>query len=284
MIDAQHDAGVTWVLFGGSTGEAHCLGNKEWEDLMRYGVEKCHSLGMKAVIGSGTNSTSTSIERTKFAVSLKVDACMLVCPYYNKPTQRMIIAHFSTICERFPNIGFMLYNVPGRTGVDLLTKSVVTVCNQNKNIIALKEATNDLVKYKELRDTVPPTVALYTGEDTLFYKAITTCGFHGVVSVVSNVVPSLMVKVYKNHEEEGEKDMDSMQHLIQCMSLECNPVSVKYAASKIYSCSPGVRLPLLEASPNTRDYIDQVLEEMLLVVAPNKLIKSDENQEDITMK
>jgi len=285
MIYGQYKAGVTWILFGGSTGEPHCLSEDEWKELIRFGVSWCHQFGMKAIVNTGTNSTEKSIEKTKYAVSVKSDACMLVCPYYNKPTKRMMINHFSHICQQFPEIGFMIYNVPSRTGVDLTVDTAAVICTQNRNIIALKEATDDIEKYKELRAKLPSTVGLYTGEDLLFYEAISQCGFHGVVSVASNIIPKPMIEVHEAYKKRCNEQIDQERKsgiikFMDIISLECNPVAVKYAASKVYKTSFYVRQPLLEATISTQDTINKAFEILPACVTAAENCEI-ENQEDV---
>jgi len=281
IIEKQKEANIKWICLSGSTAETHCLTDDEWKELIEFGVKHCHENGIKVLVGTGTNCTQTTIERTTFAQEHKADACMLGCPYYNKPTQRMLEAHFNVICTGFPDMAFMLCNNPGRTGVDLNVETAVKITMQNTNVIGLKEATTDMAKYMMLRSKLPSKVACYTGEDRLLFTAIAECGFNGGMSVMSNAIPQELNNVIKllsiGDKDEAQIIYARLEPLIFSMAVEPNPIPIKYICSKVFGCSASLRLPLLAAERSTMTLIDDVLNKLHISYLDGN---TDENLED----
>eukprot|EP00915_Cephaloidophora_sp_WS-2016_P000822 GHVH01001094.1.p1 GENE.GHVH01001094.1~~GHVH01001094.1.p1 ORF type:complete len:302 (+),score=33.01 GHVH01001094.1:114-1019(+) len=263
LIVNQHKAGIRCLLIGGSTGEPHCLDDTERKALIRFSVKNCHDLKLKCIIGTGTNCTRQSIELTKMAQSEGADAVMLTCPYYNKPSQRMIVNHFTQICQSCPDLPVLLYNVPSRTGVDILAPAAIECANKISNVIGYKEATADVEKYKILRDGFPSRVALYSGEDLCLVDGIKKSGCHGIVSVASNVVPNQMVQIHKlcvdGKFADAQNKLNLLAPLINTLFSESSPVPVKYVSSKLFRHSPMVRSPLMPASSDTINMLDTIL-------------------------
>ena len=208
------------------------------------------------IAGTGANSTSEAIELTQEAKSLGADACLLVTPYYNKPTQEGLYQHFKLIAETV-DIDQLLYNVPGRTAVDMSVDTTLRLA-EIENIIGIKDATGDLSVIKQLVERCPEDFLLLTGDDATALDFI-LCGGHGGISVTANIVPKELQKVYLS-AMSGQSDLakelnKKLESLHEHLFLEANPIPVKWALHKMGKCHKGIRLPLLVLSKEYQSVI-----------------------------
>ncbi len=243
------------IIAVGTTGESATLDHAEHTKVIARIVELAN--GRVPVIGgTGANSTSEAIDLTKAAKDVGVNACLLVTPYYNKPTQEGLYRHYKAIAEAV-DVPQVLYNVPGRTACDMLPETVARLAGI-PNIIGIKEATGDLDRIKALLDQCGPEFEVYSGEDWLAVKTI-LAGGRGVISVTANVAPAQMhdmcMRALEGDAEGAGRIDDSLQPLHKALFLESNPIPVKWAVSQLGLMEPGIRLPL---TPLSEKFHDQV--------------------------
>jgi 4-hydroxy-tetrahydrodipicolinate synthase len=265
LIDFHIDAGTSSIVSVGTTGESATVGVKEHLKIIKHTIEYA-ARRIPIIAGTGANSTSEAIELTQEAKNLGADACLLVTPYYNKPTQEGLFQHFKLIAESV-DIDQILYNVPGRTAVNM---SVETTARLSKisNIIGIKDATGDLAVIKELVKSCPEDFLLLTGDDATAVDFL-LLGGHGGISVTANVTPKELQKVYMTaiagNADLAKKANKELINLHQNLFVESNPIPVKWALYKMGMCSKGIRLPLIELSSEFRPLIENDLKELNLI-------------------
>ena len=265
LIDFHIDAGTTSIVSVGTTGESATIGIVEHLHVIEHTIEYA-AKRIPVIAGTGANSTSEAIELTQEAKSLGADACLLVTPYYNKPTQEGLYQHFKLIAETV-DIDQLLYNVPGRTAVDMSVDTTVRLA-EIENIIGIKDATGDLSVIKQLVERCPENFLLLTGDDATALDFI-LCGGHGGISVTANVVPKELQKVYLS-AMSGQSDLakelnKKLESLHEHLFLEANPIPVKWALHKMGKCHKGIRLPLLVLSKEYQSVILTDLEKLGLL-------------------
>jgi len=265
LIDFHIDAGTSSIVSVGTTGESATLGVKEHLKIIDHTV-KYAAKRIPIIAGTGANSTSEAIELTQEALNLGVDACLLVTPYYNKPTQEGLFQHFKLIAESV-NINQILYNVPGRTAVDMSVE-IISRLSEIPNIIGIKDATGDLSVIKQLVAKCPEDFLLLTGDDATAVDFL-IMGGHGGISVTANIVPKELQKVYLlaiSGQSELAKDLNTrLEGLHKNLFLEANPIPVKWALNQMGKCAKGIRLPLLTLSKEYQLTLINDLKELGLV-------------------
>ena len=265
LIDFHIDAGTSSIVSVGTTGESATVGVKEHLKIIKHTIEYA-ARRIPIIAGTGANSTSEAIELTQEAKNLGADACLLVTPYYNKPTQEGLFQHFKLIADSV-DIDQILYNVPGRTAVDMSVETTVRL-SEISNIIGIKDATWDLTIIRDLVKSCPEDFLLLTGDDATALDFL-LLGGHGGISVTANVTPKELQKVYMT-AIAGNADLarqvnKKLTNLHQNLFLESNPIPVKWALHKMGMCSKGIRLPLLELSSEFRPVIENDLKELNLI-------------------
>ena len=244
LIDFHVDSGSNGLVIAGTTGEAATLTRAEHIMLIEKAVEL--SAGRIPIIaGTGSNSTDQTLDLSQSVSSFNIDACLIVVPYYNKPTQEGIYKHFSVIADNLDK-PVMMYNVPGRTVADMLPETVVRL-SENKNIIGIKEATGDIKRLKVIRELASSDFLLFSGDDFTLYPFIKEGG-HGVITVSGNVAPAQVAKLCRlategQYEEAITLD-NSLQALNSALFVESNPIPVKWAVSQMGLMEECIRLPL----------------------------------------
>jgi len=249
------------IILSGSTGESATLTPDEHQDLIAYGV-KVAAGRLPIIAGSGTNSTLTTIKLTQHAKKAGANACLLVTPYYNKPTQDGLYKHFKTVAE-YADIPIILYNVPGRTGCDLLPETVERLAEIPK-IIGIKEATGKLDRALEISKRCGPHFAIYSGDDATGLDLILN-GAHGVISVTANVAP---LKMFEMCEAalNGDKTVahalnQELLGLHQKLFVESNPIPAKWALHQMGLIPEGIRLPLTPLSSCYHQEVNQAMQQ-----------------------
>ena len=265
LLDFHIAAGTSSIVSVGTTGESATIGIPEHLHVIEHTIEHA-AKRIPVIAGTGANSTSEAIELTKEAKSLGADACLLVTPYYNKPTQEGLYQHFKLIAETV-DIDQLLYNVPGRTAVDMSVDTTLRLAEID-NIIGIKDATGNLSVIKQLVERCPEDFLLLTGDDATALDFI-LCGGHGGISVTANIVPKELQKVYLS-AMSGQSDLakelnKKLENLQDHLFLEANPIPVKWALHKMGKCHKGIRLPLLVLSEEYQSVILTDLEKLGLV-------------------
>ena len=248
LVDFQIQAGTGAIVAMGTTGESATLEFDEHIGVIRAVVEA--AAGRVPVIGgTGANSTAEAESLTRAAAEAGVQGCLLVTPYYNKPTQEGLYRHFRHLAEAV-DIPQILYNVPGRTAVDMKVETVERLMGI-KNIVGLKEASGDLQRSAELVRCCGDQIAILSGDDDLTRQQLLS-GFDGVISVTANVAPKLMqqmVAAALAGDEGGSLALDQqLAGLHRDLFLESNPIPVKWALQKMGMIPEGIRLPLTPLS------------------------------------
>ncbi|MDC0182254.1 4-hydroxy-tetrahydrodipicolinate synthase [Candidatus Thioglobus sp.] len=265
LIDFHIDAGTSSIVSVGTTGESATVGVKEHLKIIKHTIQYA-ARRIPIIAGTGANSTSEAIELTQEAKNLGADACLLVTPYYNKPTQEGLFQHFKLIADSV-DIDQILYNVPGRTAVNMSVETTARL-SEISNIIGIKDATGDLTIIRDLVKSCPEDFLLLTGDDATALDFL-LLGGHGGISVTANVTPKELQKVYMTaiagNAEVARQANKALTNLHQNLFLESNPIPVKWALHKMGLCSKGIRLPLLELSSEFRPVIENDLKELNLL-------------------
>ncbi|MDD4168931.1 MAG: 4-hydroxy-tetrahydrodipicolinate synthase [Desulfotomaculaceae bacterium] len=259
------NSGSDGLVVAGTTGESPVLSKEEKIELFKTVVEQ---VGGKAAViaGTGSNSTADSIFLTQAAQKAGVDGVLLVAPYYNKPTQEGLYRHFKAIAES-TDLPVMLYNIPGRTAVNILPETVVRL-SQISNIVAIKESSGSMDQISELKRSLPEHFAIYSGDDSLTLP-ILSLGGKGVVSVASHLVGA-QIKEMINAYTSGNTALATKIHLdlmpvFKGMFITTNPAPVKAALNLKGMQVGGLRLPMAEVTESQRESIKTLLEEEKLL-------------------
>lgn len=259
LINFHIDAGTSAIVSMGTTGESATLNNQEHFSVMQKTIEFAQGK-IPIIAGTGANSTTEAIELTQYAKEIGADAVLLVTPYYNKPTQEGLYLHYKAIANAV-NIPQILYNVPGRTAVDMLPETIKRLSGVN-NIIGVKDATGDLEVAKELIKICPKDFALYSGDDATAREFI-SLGGHGGISVTANIVPQKLQTIYQlalNAKIDEAEELDKeLAELHQNLFLESNPIPVKFASFKMGLCEKGIRLPLTWLTDESQKNLNKTL-------------------------
>ena len=259
FIDFQIESGIHGLVPVGTTGESPTVSHDEH----KLAVEICIDQADKKVpiiAGTGSNNTAEAIELTNHACEKGADAALVVTPYYNKPNQEGLYAHYKAIAEN-SDIPIVIYNIPGRSIVDMNLETINQLF-QIKNIIGVKDATSDISRVFKYKSIIGDSFNQLSGEDatTLAYMIY---GGHGSISVTSNIAPKLcsdfMNLCLAGKFDEASKINDKLMKLHECLFLEPSPGPVKYAAEKLGLMSSELRLPLVEISKNTKDRVDEAM-------------------------
>ena len=232
------------IVSVGTTGESATLNFKEHSEVIKATLSVVNKR-IPVIAGSGANSTSEAIELTQRSKELGADGCLLVTPYYNKPTQNGLYEHYKMIADKV-NIPQILYNVPGRTSVDMLPDTVHKL-SSHPNIIAIKEASGNLERSKELLEKCADNISIFTGDDKTSVRDL-LLGFKGNISVTANVAPLSMHEMCKfaieGNAEEANKINSKLDILHDNLFAESNPIPVKWALHRMGLIKKGIRLPL----------------------------------------
>lgn len=244
LVSWQIDQGINGFIACGTTGETPTL-SKEEQNLVIRTVVEITNKRVPVIAGAGTNNTQAAIERSKEIAKMGVDGLLHVTPYYNKPPQRGLIAHFEAIANQ-SEVPIVLYNVPGRTGVRLDVSSVATLAD-HQNIVALKEAGGDIAIGQAMIAATKGKISILSGDDALC-MALTCMGGDGVISVVSNVAPKLTAEMIKAAQDQDLKTARTIHYrlldLIDMLFVEANPIPVKAAMAELGFGANEVRAPL----------------------------------------
>lgn len=260
------DTGITGIIVCGSTGESSMLDMEEHAYLFKLS-KKIIDGRIQIIANAGSNSTSEAIFLAQEAENLGIDAALTVVPYYVKPTQEGLFLHFKAIHDATKNIPLIIYNVPGRTVVDISVDTVVRL-SRLERYIGIKEASADMEKVSMMVAKTEPGFSILSGNDSTFLPLLSVGGC-GVISVIGNVMPRELVNLYnsvKNNKLQEAIDINKkMLPLIEALSLEANPIPVKYALYKMGLMNNELKLPLTPLSELNQKKMDQILQELSLI-------------------
>ena len=261
LVDFHLEQGTQAIVAVGTTGESATLDETEHCRVIRQVVEYADGR-IPVIAGTGANSTSEAISLTRCAKDAGADACLLVTPYYNKPTQDGLYLHFKAVAEAV-EIPQILYNVPGRTACDMLPATVQRLAKV-ENIVGIKEATGDLERARQILESCGADFAVYSGDDATARESM-LLGGHGVISVTANVAPRLMREMC-DAALDGDRDRATsvdakLAGLHSALFVESNPIPVKWAVARMGLAPKGIRLPLTwlteSAEPRVLDAMHQ---------------------------
>ena len=244
LIDWQIKEGIDALVACGTTGESSTLSEKEYEEVVKTAVKACAGR-VPMIVGTGSNNTAHAVERTKMAQELGADAALVVTPYYNKATQKGLIAHYTAVADA-SNLPVILYNVPSRTGVNI-EPATCKVLSEHEKIVAVKEASGNISKVAEILALAGDALDVYSGNDDQIVP-IMSLGGKGVISVLSNPLPKKTAEMtsllLKGDYKAGAKIQLELLPLINALFCQVNPIPAKAAMSAMGYGENVVRLPL----------------------------------------
>ncbi len=260
LIEFQLKEGVDGFVPCGTTGEAPTLSYEEHERVIELTVKYAKG-SVPVVAGTGSNSTKEAIELTEGAKRLGADACLLTTPYYNKPTQEGLYRHYKEIAEAV-DIPLVLYNIPGRTGINMAPETIKKVA-EIPNVIGIKEASGSLVQVSEIYRLTGGSFTILSGDDNIFLPMMSV-GAVGVISVVSNIMPKELKELYRVFLVEKDigkaRDIHTrLMPLFQGMFIETNPIPIKEALYYMGMIEKELRLPLCPLSDANSNYLKGLL-------------------------
>ena len=270
LIDWHIESGTSGIVVVGTTGESATINVTEHVQIIEIAVEHANNR-IPVIAGTGANSTKEATYLTSAAKQAGASAALLVTPYYNKPTQQGLIDHYLEIANEV-DLPQILYNVPSRTGCDMLPETVFELA-QHKNIVGLKEALPDLKRLEELKDVLKEVLnnksfLLYSGDDSTSTEFLIKGG-HGTISVSANIVPKRMSKIFdlvnKGLIEEAKEVDSKLSILYEDLFIESSPIPVKWALNKLGRIPVGIRLPLTVLKQDFHNKIVQTLAKLGLL-------------------
>lgn len=255
LVEYHIESGTDAIVAVGTTGESATLDQGEHCAVIRRVVDAVAGR-VPVIAGTGANATTEAIELTRCALDAHADACLLVTPYYNKPTQEGLYRHFRAVAEAIP-IPQILYNVPARTACDMLPDTVVRLAGID-NIIGIKEATGAVSRITEILEKTGSGFLVFSGDDAIALDAI-LAGAKGVISVTANVAPRAMHEMcalaLAGEAEAARAANKRLSALHDALFVESNPIPVKWALHEMGLIPPGIRLPLTPLSPDRHDKV-----------------------------
>lgn len=260
MIETQIEQGIDGLVPCGTTGESATLSHEEHEKVVRICVEQVRKR-VPVLAGAGSNNTAEAIRLTQFAKSVGADGVLHITPYYNKPTQEGLYQHFKAIAAEAP-LPIIMYNVPGRTGCNMLPATVARLAKDIPEVVGIKEATGSLVAASDILELCPSSFQVLSGDDfvALPMMAIGGCG---VISVTSNIVPDRVSRLchafFEGNLEKARRIHFELMPLHRAMFLETNPIPVKTAYSLLKGRKLELRLPLVPLQSSNLEKLTEVL-------------------------
>ncbi|HWV30545.1 MAG TPA: 4-hydroxy-tetrahydrodipicolinate synthase [Dyadobacter sp.] len=259
LIDLVTEGGTDYLVVQGTTGESPTVTSKEKRDILAFTIKNNYKK-LPIVYGIGSNNTQEVLNTIKETDFAGVDAILSVCPYYNKPTQEGIIAHFTAIADASP-VPVILYNVPGRTVINMKADTIIKLA-AHPNIIGIKDAGGSIEQSMELASRAPEDFLLLSGDDNLV-TTMASVGWHGVISVIANAFPKEFHDLTWAALEGRFKDAAKLQlaflEFDTLLYIESNPVGIKKCLEIKGICSSDVRLPLLKASKELGEKLEKAM-------------------------
>ena len=261
LIDMQLENGIDALIANGTTGEPATMNDEEWVLVLKTVVEQANGR-VPVICGTGGNNTASVIAKAKLAKELGADAQLCVTPYYNKTTQAGLIAHYQAIA-RNSELPVIVYNVPARTGLNMLPETLAVLAEE-ENIIAVKEASANMIQIMDMMRLCGDKIDFYSGSDELT-APIMAIGGMGVISVLSNLAPAQMKQMTHGRIENAVKMNLEFMPLIHALFKQTSPCPAKAAAAMMGICSDEVRLPLIPLNDEEKAALKAELEKVGLV-------------------
>ena len=262
LVEFQIANGTDAIIVCGTTGESSTLTHEEHLDVIRY-CAKVVAGRVPVVAGTGSSCTETAVYLSQEAEKAGVDGLLLVSPYYNKATQNGLFAHFKTVADSV-KIPCLLYNVPSRTGCNILPETVVRLCKEVSNIVGVKEASGNISQIAHLAAIAEGCVDIYSGNDDQIVPIMSLGGL-GVISVLSNVAPAQTHAICQNYLDGNVKESCRLQleamELCNALFCEVNPIPVKKALQLMGKIGGTLRMPLTEMEPATTARLEKAMKE-----------------------
>jgi 4-hydroxy-tetrahydrodipicolinate synthase len=261
LVDAQVEAGISGLVPCGTTGESPTLSHEEHAQVIERTIKRADKR-TQVIAGAGSNSTREAIGLAQHAERAGADAVMVVVPYYNKPTAKGLFRHFVEVAAsvRLPVI---LYNIPGRTGIDLTPETLERICAAAPNVVGVKEATGNVLRAQKIIQTMSQRLVVLSGDDSLSLPMI-AIGAKGVISVTSNLLPAQVTRATRlaldGRLDEARRAHLALMPVHEAMFLESNPSPVKAALAARGALQPTVRLPLVGVEESTRAVVVAAIE------------------------
>ena len=267
LIDFQFNNGISGIVPCGTTGESPTLTASEHKRIIEISVEASNDRGL-VIAGTGSNCTHEAIEMTQFAEAVGANAALLVCPYYNKPSQEGLFQHYRAIANE-TTLPIMLYSIPGRSVIEISVETQARLHQECPNICAMKEAGGDVNRVVEILEVLPSSYEVLSGDDALTLPFMNS-GAVGVVSVASNIIPSqlasLVSAVLNGKTDEAEKINAECKTLFEgLLGLDTNPIPIKEAMALTGKINNELRLPLVGLSDNTKTNLVNLLSDLGLI-------------------
>ncbi|MEE2725245.1 MAG: 4-hydroxy-tetrahydrodipicolinate synthase [Verrucomicrobiota bacterium] len=267
LIDFQFNNGISGIVPCGTTGESPTLTASEHKRIIEISVEASNDRGL-VIAGTGSNCTHEAIEMTQFAEAVGANAALLVCPYYNKPSQEGLFQHYRAIANE-TTLPIMLYSIPGRSVIEISVETQARLHQECPNICAMKEAGGDVNRVVEILEVLPSSYEVLSGDDALTLSFMNS-GAVGVVSVASNIIPSqlasLVSAVLNGKTDEAEKINAECKTLFEgLLGLDTNPIPIKEAMALTGKINNELRLPLVGLSDNTKTNLVNLLSDLGLI-------------------
>lgn len=265
LLHMQVEHGIDGIVAVGTTGESPTVSHKENIDIVKHVIETVGSR-VSVIAGTGSNSTAEAINMTKQAADIGAHYSLQVCPYYNKPNQEGFYKHFSRIADFCP-IPIIIYNVPGRTGSSISNNTILRLA-RHERIVAVKEASGDLIKVSDLISRKPSDFSVLSGNDDSAFM-LCALGGQGVISVASNVAPkrvaTMIHEILNDDLAQARKLHHQLSPLFSVLFCDANPIPVKYALAEMKFCKEFYRLPLSELAEDKKHQVKAVLASLSLV-------------------
>lgn len=262
LIDYQVENKTDCIIICGTTGESSTLTHEEHLECIKYAVEKTAGR-IPVVAGTGSNCTETAIYLSKEAEKFGVDGILVVTPYYNKATQNGLIGHFTSIADSV-KVPVVLYNVPSRTGCNILPETAVSIAKASKNVVAVKEASGNMSQVAKLANLSDGLLDIYSGNDDQIVPVL-SLGGKGVISVLSNIAPEQTHNIVASYLEGDVKTSLRLQlealDLINLLFCEVNPIPVKAALNMMGMEAGGLRKPLTDMEPGNMEKLKKAMED-----------------------
>lgn len=259
LVDWHLEAGTDGIVVAGTTGESATLEGDEFERLLAAVLERVDGR-IPVLAGTGGAATAKTVKQTRLAETLGASGALVVTPYYVRPTQAGLEAHYRAIASA-TSLPLVLYNVPSRTGVDLLPGTVAALADL-ENVVAIKEAKSDMDRVAELVERCGQRMTVLSGDDPSCREAMRR-GARGVISVAANVAPDRMHSVcaaaISGADAEADRLDEELKPLYEAMALETNPIPAKWSVHLLGRCGPGIRLPLQPLAEQYRPALERVL-------------------------